>query len=53
MDIFTLTFYGTVCGLLAYASPTMKNKFIRLTVGIFIGLLAAALLPLIRTTAYF
>ena len=52
MDIFTLTFYGIVCGLLAYASPTMKNKIIHLLIGVTIGLIAAAILPFIRSIAY-
>ena len=53
MDIFTFAFYGIVCGVLAYASPIMNNKMIRLAVGVCTGLLAAAVLPLIRATAYF
>jgi hypothetical protein len=49
MDTFTLLFYGIICGTLAYASPTMKNKIVRLAIGVCIGLLAAVTLPLIRT----
>jgi hypothetical protein len=52
MDTFALLFYGIVCGTLAYTSPAMKNKIARLAIGICIGLLAAAALPLIRTTLY-
>jgi hypothetical protein len=48
MDIFALTFYGIVCGTLAYVSPTMKNKMLRLAMGVCIGLLAATALPLVR-----
>jgi hypothetical protein len=48
MDIFALTFYGIVCGLLAYTSPIMKNKLVRLGIGMGIGLLAATALPWIR-----
>ncbi len=49
MDIVALTFYSIVCGALAYASPAMKSKIARLIIGACVGVLAAALLPLIRT----
>ncbi len=49
MDILTLTFYGIVCGILAHMSPTMKNTLIRVAIGVSTGLLAAVILPLIRT----
>lgn len=48
MDIFTLTFYGIICGTLAYTSPTINNKMLRLAVGVGVGLLAAGVLPLIK-----
>jgi uncharacterized membrane protein (DUF485 family) len=52
MDTFTFLFYAIVCGVLAYASPVMKNKIARLAIGFCMGLLAAAILPLIRTAIY-
>jgi len=52
MDTSALLFYGIVCGVLAYTSPAMKNKIARLAIGFCIGLLAAAILPLIRTVTY-
>lgn len=52
MDAFTLVFYGIICGGLAYMSPSLKNKILRLIAGVGIGLLAAAILPIIRSTLY-
>ncbi len=52
MDILTLSFYGLVCGTLACLSPTMKNRIVRITVGVLTGLLAAAALPLVHTVIY-
>ncbi len=48
MDILALTFYGIICGALAYISPTMKNTLIRLAIGVGTGLIAASALPLVR-----
>ena len=48
MDILTLSFYGIICGTLAYASPAMKNTIVRLAIGVGTGLLAAAMLPSIK-----
>lgn len=49
MDIVALTFYSIVCGALAYTSPAIKSKLARLMIGACVGLIAAALLPLVRT----
>ncbi len=48
MDPVTLTFYGAVCGLLAYFSHRLNNGLLRFGAGIVVGLVAASALPPLR-----
>ena len=48
MDPFALAFYAIVCGLLSFLAPNLGSAGIRLAVGAVVGILAAALLPIVR-----
>jgi len=48
MDPFVLIFYAVVCGALGLIAPNLGSPPIRLGVGAGIGVVAAALLPIIR-----
>jgi len=48
MDIFTLTFYAAVCGLLSLIAPGLGRPPIRLIIGATVGILAAVSLPMVR-----
>lgn len=49
MDILPLLFYGLICGLLAYFSPVFGGRITRFGVGVLVGLVAAGILPLVRS----
>jgi hypothetical protein len=49
MDLTALAFYACVCAVLSFASPALGRPLVRLAVGALVGLLAAALLPVLRT----
>ena len=48
MDPVTMVFYGVTCGTLAVASPRVPQPWLRVVVGIVIGAVAAACLPVLR-----
>ena len=48
MDIISLAYYGLICGLLGFSAPVVKKPMLRLILGVFVGLIGAALLPYIR-----
>ena len=48
MDPFALVFYATICGLLSVAGPRLGRAPVRLLIGAGVGILAAALLPLVK-----
>ena len=48
MDPVTLAFYGIVCGLLAGFVPQSSRAF-RIALGVGVGLVAAAMLPPLRS----
>lgn len=48
MDYLSMAFYGAVCGLLALAAPELGGRLLRLALGAVVGLVAAALLPLLH-----
>ena len=50
-DPVTMVFYGTICGVLALASPVVESRWTRFGVGIVVGLAAAFILPLVRRVA--
>ena len=49
MDIVALAFYGIVCGLLGLAGPRLGAPVLRLGIGAAVGVVAASVLPLIRS----
>lgn len=49
MDVVTIAYYATVCGVLSLAGPRMSRAPVRFAVGIGIGVAAALLLPVIRS----
>jgi hypothetical protein len=48
MDPVTLSFYAVVCGLLAGFVPQSSRAF-RIALGVGVGLIAASLLPPLRS----
>jgi len=50
MDPVTLGFYAIVCAILGVISPGLGPMGTRLIIGAGVGLVAAAMLPLIRTS---
>lgn len=48
MDITDLGFYALVCDILSFAAPKMGRPLSRFAIGAAIGILAAAILPLLR-----
>ncbi|MEM7722795.1 MAG: hypothetical protein AAF376_10505 [Pseudomonadota bacterium] len=48
MDITALIFYAIVCALLSMASPRLGTPVKRLAIGAAVGIVAAALLPILR-----
>ena len=48
MDPVALGFYAVICGLLSLAAPGLGRPFLRLGVGAVVGILAAAVLPMLK-----
>jgi len=48
MDPIALGFYAVICGLLSLAAPGLGRPVLRLGVGAVVGILAAAVLPVLR-----
>ncbi|MEM7720696.1 MAG: hypothetical protein AAF222_15985 [Pseudomonadota bacterium] len=48
MDPIALTFYAVVCGLLSLFAPKLGGRVPRLAVGAVVGVLAAAILPVLH-----
>ncbi len=51
MDPVTLGYYAAVCAALTAAGPRLGRLVLRLAIGAGVGLVAAALLPLLRDAA--
>jgi len=49
MDPFVLAFYAVICGALSWAAPNLGGASIRLGVGAVVGIIAAILLPIVRS----
>jgi len=49
MDPIVLAFYATVCGALGWASPRLGGPVMRLGIGAIVGIIAATLLPFVRS----
>jgi hypothetical protein len=45
MDPVSLAYYGLICGALAATAPRLPSGFLRVLVGILVGLVAAGALP--------
>ena len=50
MDPVALVYYGAICGCLGLVAPRIRPGALRVVLGIVVGLAAAALLPILRTT---
>ena len=48
MDPVTLVYYACVCGVLGVAAPGIPRRIVRFAIGIAVGLVAAACLPILR-----
>lgn len=48
MEPLSLVFYASVCGLLSVFAPNLPSMPVRLAVGAVVGVVAAALLPVLR-----
>ncbi|MBY6049812.1 hypothetical protein KUV47_20100 [Vannielia litorea] len=48
MDVVSLTYYAIVCGLLAGFVPATWRMPLRFGLGVFIGIVAAGVLPMLR-----
>jgi hypothetical protein len=48
VDIVTLTYYAAICGVLSVAAPYLGNRLVRLAIGVSVGVIAAAILPMAR-----
>ena len=53
MDPVSIAFYAVVCGILSVAAPGLGGVVSRMAVGAVVGIVAAALLPLLRGAAGF
>ena len=49
MDPIALTFYAVICGLLSAVAPSLGGRLPRLAIGAVVGVIAAAVLPMVRT----
>ena len=51
MDLFTISFYASLCALIGLVAPRFRRWYARLIFGAVLGMAAAALLPQIRALA--
>jgi len=49
MDLFNIVYYGLICGLLGAFAPKLGKRNVRFVIGIAIGVIAATLLPEVRS----
>lgn len=49
MDAIALVFYACVCGALGLAGPRLGAPLVRLGVGAVVGIVAASILPILKT----
>lgn len=49
MDLTALVFYALVCGGLSVAGPKLGAPFVRFGIGAVVGIIAALVLPVIRS----
>lgn len=48
MDPVTMTYYATICALLGLGAGRLRSALVRIGLGVLVGLLAAAFLPVFR-----
>jgi hypothetical protein len=48
MDPVTMVYYSVICGCLGYGSPRVSPGILRVVLGVAVGMVAAALLPMLR-----
>ena len=49
MDPISLVFYAIVCGILSLVAPNLGGMAPRLATGAIVGIVAAAVLPFLRS----
>lgn len=49
MDVTALVFYALICAILSLASPGLGRPATRIAIGAVVGIVAAAILPILRT----
>lgn len=49
MDPIALAFYAVICGLLSLFAPSLGGTVPRMLIGAVVGILAASLLPFVKT----
>lgn len=50
LDIIALAFYASICGLLSAFAPNFGGFSRRIAIGAVVGIIAAAILPVPRST---
>lgn len=50
MDPISISFYAIICGVLSMGAPNLGGTIMRLGIGAVVGIVAAVILPLIRST---
>jgi hypothetical protein len=50
MDPISITFYAVICGVLSMVAPNLGGTIPRLGLGAIVGVIAALILPVIRST---
>lgn len=48
MDAFNIVYYGVICGVLGLTSPWLGRRLLRFGIGIGVGVIGAALLPVLK-----
>ena len=48
MDPVTMSYYATICALLGLGAGRLSSALLRILLGVVVGLIAAALLPIFR-----
>jgi hypothetical protein len=48
MDPVNLAYYAVICGCLAAYAPNVSNRILRMIVGLGVGGISAALLPVLH-----
>ncbi|MDP2732042.1 MAG: hypothetical protein Q8O63_02865 [Hoeflea sp.] len=49
IDATAIAWYAVICGVLSASAPSFGGRLVRLATGGIVGILAATLLPLLRS----